>query len=173
MAEIVNKIAQSNLVTVDLEEWYPEGKRIFLDIKDWLFEGLVVREDDFRNLAKNHNWSQYRGAYLALGCSADAIIPAWVYLLLTAHAAPFAIKVVAGTLHELETSIYQEIISQLEVAAFKDKPVMVKGCWRKPVPASAYVALVQKIQPVAKSIFYGEACSSVPLYKRKQGSTSL
>ncbi len=166
--EIVNRVANSKLVTIDLEAWYPEGKRILLDISPWLLEGLVLRETEFRDFVDKHDWQQYTGSYLALHCSTEAIIPSWAYLLLTAKAAPFAKKIVVGNLELLETLIFQEIIDGLELAAYKDRPIIVKGCAEKPIPPTAMVQLVNKIQPVAKSIMFGEACSTVPLYKKKK-----
>ncbi len=165
--EIVNRVAQSKLVTFDLEELYPEGKRIVLDIKDWLYEGFILREKEFRTFVKEHDWSQYQNQYLALSCSTEAIIPGWAYMLITTHAAPFAKKVVVGDLEQLESSIYQDILSSIELSDYQDKPVIIKGCSHKPVPQNAYLMATQRLQTVAKSIMYGEACSSVPLFKRK------
>lgn len=165
--EIINRVTQSKLVTFDLEELYPLGKRIVFDIKDWLFEEMVLREKDFRKHVNDHDWEQYADSYLAFHCSVDAIIPGWAYLLLASKAAPFAKKVVVGQMEDLETAIYQGIIQSLDVSSFADKPIIIKGCSNKPVPQNAYLMAIEKIQPVAKSILYGEACSSVPLYKRK------
>jgi len=165
--EIINRVANSKLETIDLEEYYPEGERIAFDIKDWLFEGLVLREKEFRNYVKQHDWTQFQDAYVALMCSGDAIIPAWAYMLLTAHLGPYVKKVVVGDLETLESSIYQDIIGSLNLETFKNKPVIIKGCSNKPVPKNAYLLLTSRLMPVAKSIMYGEACSSVPLYKRK------
>ena len=166
--EIVNRVANSKLVTIDLEDWYPEGKRIGLDISPWLLEGLVLREVDFREHVEKHNWEQYKGSYLALDCSTDAIIPSWAYLLITAKATPYAKKVVVGNLDLIETLLFQEIIENLDVTPYTDRPIIVKGCAEKPIPATAMVQLVTKIQPVAKSIMFGEACSTVPLYKKRK-----
>ena len=165
--EIVNRVANSKLVVVDLEDYYPTGKRILFDIKDWLFEGLVLREKEFRTQVTLYDWSQYQDAYIALTCSSDAIIPAWAYMLVTMHLEPFAKKIIMGNLEQLETSIYQTIIENLDVVPFKDKPLIIKGCSKKPVPTSAYILLSQRLRPIAQSIMYGEACSSVPLFKRK------
>ena len=165
--EIVNRVANSKLVVIDLEDYYPKGKRILFDIKDWLFEGFVLREKDFRAQVAAHDWSQYQDGYVALTCSSDAIVPLWAYMLLTMNLEPFAKKVVIGDLEKLETSIYQTIIEHLDVETFKNQPLIIKGCSNKPVPASAYVLLSKKLKPVARSIMYGEACSSVPLYKKK------
>ncbi len=164
--EIINRVANSKLVTFDLEDFYPEGKRILFDIKDWLFEGLVLREKDFREYVKQHNWSQYQNSFIALMCSADAIIPAWAYMLITMHLKPHSKKTIIGDLEALEASIYQDIINNLDVSDLQDKPIIIKGCSKKPVPENAYILLAQKLQPIAKSIMYGEACSSVPLFKR-------
>jgi hypothetical protein len=164
--EIINRVANSKLVTIDLEDYYPDGKRMLLDIKDWLLEGLVLREKDFREQASEHNWEQYKNSFVALYCSTDAIVPAWAYMLLSTYLEPYAIKTVIGDLNTLETSIYQDIISELDVSEFQDKPLIVKGCSNKPIPDNAYIQLTTKLKPIAKSIMYGEACSSVPLYKK-------
>ncbi len=165
--EIINRVANSKLITFDLEDFYPKGERVLFDIKDWLLEGLVLRETVFREKALAHDWSQYQDKFIALTCSTDAIIPAWAYMLLSTHLQPFAKKVVAGNLDTLETVLYTEILKDLDVSEFKGKPIIVKGCAYKPVPQNAYLLLIEKLQPVAKSILYGEACSSVPLFKNK------
>ena len=165
--EIVNRVANSKLVTIDLEDYYPQGKRIVFDIKEWLLEGLVLREKDFRQQAKEHNWEQYQNCFVALTCSTDAIIPAWAYMLLSTYLEPYAKNTVIGNLTALETSIFQQLITELDVSEFKDKPVIIKGCSNKPIPDNAYIQLTIKLKSVAKSIMYGEACSSVPLYKKR------
>ncbi len=164
--EIVNRVAKSKLITVDLEDYYPKGERILFDLKDWLFEGLVLREKDFREQIKNHDWSQYQDKFIALTCTSDAIIPAWAYMLVATHLQPFSSKTVIGNLDLLETLIYQEIINNLDIQGFEDRPLIIKGCSEKPVPENAYIMLIDKLKPIAKSIMYGEACSSVPLFKR-------
>lgn len=164
--QIVNRVANSKLVVIDLEDFYPKEPLVIFDIKDWLFEGLVLREKDFREYVKNHDWSKYKDQYIALTCSTDAIIPSWAYMLLTTQIGSFAKKVLIGNLEVLETSIYQDIISNLDVSEFKDKPIIIKGCSNKPVPENAYLLLTSKLLPIAKSIMFGEACSSVPLFKR-------
>ena len=166
--EIINRIANSKLINIDLEELYPNGKRILFDIKDWLFEGIILKEKDFREHVTNHDWSQYQDNYVALTCSEDAIIPSWAYLLLSSELAPFAKKIVVGNLEMLETVLFQDIIQNFKVDDFKDKPIIIKGCAEKPIPPSAFAFLIQKLQPIAKTIMYGEACSTVPLYKRKK-----
>ena len=164
--EIINRVAGSKLVTFNLEDYYPKGERILFDIKDWLLEGFVLREKDFREMAKNHDWSKYEGKYIALTCSSDAIVPAWAYMLLATYLQPYAKKVINGDLESLESILYSEIIEKLDVSNLKDKPVIVKGCSNKPVPKNAYLLLIEKLQPIVKSLMYGEACSSVPLYKK-------
>ncbi|MFD2822725.1 DUF2480 family protein [Lacinutrix iliipiscaria] len=164
--EIINRVANSKLVVLDLEDFYPVGKRLLFDIKNWLFEGLVLREKEFRAQVKAHDWSQYQEAFVALTCSTDAIIPDWAFMLLSIHLEPYAKKVVLGNLEALETSLYQDIIQDLDVATYKDKPIIIKGCSKKPVPSSAYIMIAHKLRPHAKSIMFGEACSSVPLFKR-------
>jgi hypothetical protein len=164
--EIINRVANSKLVTFDLEDLYPKGERVLFDIKDWLYEGFVLREKEFRAAAKDHDWTQYSGKYVALTCSTEAIIPGWAYMLISTYLAPHAKKVVAGDLEMLETVLYTEILNQLDVSRYKDMPVIIKGCSRRPVPQNAYLQIINKLQPVARSIMYGEACSSVPLYKK-------
>ena len=166
--EIINRVANSPLINIDLEEFYPTGKRIVFDIKDWLYEGIILKEKDFRESVKNHDWSQYQDAYVALTCSEDAIIPSWAYLLLSTELTPYAKKVVVGDLELLETVLFQDVIQNLDISEYHDKPVIIKGCADKPIPASAFSFLIERIQPIAKNIMYGEACSTVPLYKKKK-----
>lgn len=163
---IVNKVAQSGLITIDLESFYPEGERVLFDIKDQLFQGLILKEKDFREFIKNEDWTKYKDKYVALVCSADAIVPTWAYMLLATQLEPVAKKVVFGDLETLETILYNEIFSKLNINDYKDARIVVKGCGKLPVPKSAYVELTRLLRPLAKSIMYGEACSTVPLYKR-------
>ena len=165
--EIKNKVAQSSLVTIYLEDYYPEGERILVDIKDQLFKGFALKEKDFRQFIKDTDWSIYQDKYIALSCSVDAIIPVWAYMLLTQAIEPFAKKVVLGTLENLESNLFQDIIKKMNVDKYQDAKLVIKGCGQLPVPDSAYVAIVEKLRPIAASIMYGEACSSVPLYRRK------
>ena len=167
MAEdIINRVANSKLVTIDLEDYYPKGMRVLFDIKDWLFQELVLKEKDFREYIKNHDWSQYQNQYVAITCSADAIIPDWAFMLLTVNLEPFVEKSHIGTLEDLETAIYQDVITAIDGTIYQDKPVIIKGCSNLPVPINAYVMITNKLKPYAKSIMYGEACSFVPLFKR-------
>ena len=168
MEEIINRVTNSKLITFDLEDHYPKGKRVLFDIKDWLLEKIVLKETDFRNYVKNHDWSQYQDNYIALTCSADAIIPSWAYLLVAAELSAFAKKTVVGDLDLLETVIFSEVIKTLDVSNFKDRLVIIKGCSEKSIPSSAYTLLINKLQPIVKSLMFGEACSTVPLYKAKK-----
>ena len=165
--EIINRVASSKLITIDLEDFYQEGDRILLDISQWLFEGLILREKDFRESLKKHNWQQYQGAYVALSCTTDAIVPSWAHLLITTYLSPFAKNTVVGSLELLETTIFQDIIANIDMSEYQDRFVVVKGCANKPIPPTASIQLVERLQPIVKSIMYGEACSTVPLFKRK------
>lgn len=168
MDEIVNKVANSVLEVFDLEDYYPSGIRTQIDISQWLLDGFLLKEKDFREALKNHDWSQFQNHFVAIYCSTDAIIPAWASILVTVYLSPFAKKVVFGNLIDLETSLYQEILSTLDYSKYQDKPIILKGCSKKPVPESAYIMAIQKLQPFVKSIMYGEACSAVPLYKKNK-----
>lgn len=165
--EIVNKVANSALITIDLEELVDKRERVALDIKDQLFQGFLLREKEFRNFIAEHDWSQYRDKHAAIYCSTDAILPKWAFMLLAQALQPFAASVVYGTTVHLEQFLYQQALQQLDVEAYRDKRVVVKGCGDKDVPTFAYVELTRLLSPVAKSIMYGEPCSTVPVYKRK------
>jgi len=167
LKEIINKVTQSKLVTIDLEDYYPQGNRIVIDIKEWLYEEIILKEKDFRSSVKEHDWSQYKDSYAALSCSTDAIIPSWAFMLITTELALFAKKIIIGNLKDLETSIFQDIIAQLSIDPFQDKLIIIKGCSEKSIPETAYTQLITKLIPIAKSIMYGEACSTVPLFKSK------
>ena len=164
--EIVNKVSQSGLITIDLEEFYPAGERVLFDIKELLFQGLILREKDFREFIKNEDWNKYKDKYVALTCSADAIVPTWAYMLLATQLEPIAKKVVFGNLESLETILYTEILSKIDINIYKDARVVIKGCGNLPIPKSAYVQITSLLRPHAKSIMYGEPCSTVPLYKK-------
>ena len=163
--EIVNRVANSKLITIDLEDFYPKGERVSVDLKDWLEEGLILREKSFRDAVNNYDWEQHKNQYIALHCSSEAIVPGWAYMLLTTKLSPICQKVVIGTIETLDSLLFQEILSNLDVDAYEDKPVIIKGCAHLPIPKNAYVTLVSILQPKVKSLMYGEACSSVPLYK--------
>lgn len=164
---IVNKVAQSGLVSIDLAELYPAGERVVYDIKDNLFMGLMLREKDFREFIKEHDWTQYQGKHVALTCSADAIVPTWAYMLLANKLSPQASTVVFGDLKTLETVLFDRALAEMDLEKYRDQRLVIKGCGDIAVPESAYVSLTQKLTGLAKSIMYGEPCSTVPIYKRK------
>lgn len=163
--EIINKVANSVLEVFDLEDYYPRGMRSQIDLSQWLLEGFILKEKDFREHLNNQDWSQYQDHFVAIFCSTDAIVPAWASILVTLHLAPFAKKIVNGTLADLDSVLYQELLPTIDYSVYQHKPVIIKGCSKKPVPMSAYILAAQLLQPFARSIMYGEACSAVPLYK--------
>ncbi|WP_309607591.1 DUF2480 family protein [Flavobacterium sp.] len=167
MEEIVNKVANSVLEVFDLEDYYVAGIRTNIDISEWLYEGYILKEKDFREALKNHSWQNYQNHLVAISCSTEAIIPAWATILVTSYLFEIAKKVVVGNFIDLETALFQEKLFMLDYSIYQNKPVIIKGCSKKPVPESAYIMAMQKLQPFAKSIMYGEACSAVPLFKRK------
>ena len=166
--EIVNRVANSKLKTLDLEDYYPEGERVVLDISDWLFEGFILKEKDFREAVHQHPWDQHLNQYVAISCSTDAIIPSWAYLLISTSLAPFAKKFVVGDLDLLENIIFQEVISSIPIDKFQGVPVIIKGCSDKKIPDTAYTLMVERLVPVVSSLMFGEACSSVPIFKKKK-----
>jgi len=165
--EIVNRVANSELITIDLADYYPQGTRSAVDIAIWLHEGLILKEKDFRLQLKNHNWSPYKNHYVSLICSADVILPAWAFMLVASYITPFSKKVIVGNLKALEIAIFQDILNKLTIDSFKNKPIIIKGCGSLPIPKTAFIQLIEKLQPIAKSIMFGEACSAVPLFKKK------
>jgi hypothetical protein len=164
---IVNKVALSGLVSFDLADFYPKGERVVYDIKENLFHGLILREKDFREFVKEHDWSQYQDKYVAVTCSADAIVPTWAYMLLSSKLQPFAATVVFGDLNTLETVLFDRALDKIDLEQYRDQRIVVKGCGDIPVPTAAYVELTAKLVTVAKSVMYGEPCSTVPIFKRK------
>lgn len=165
---IINRVAQSALVTLDLEKLYHPGARIEWDIKDQLFQGLILKEKDFRDFLKSHDWTQYQGKNVAIICSVDAVVPTWAYMLLAMQLAPYANHLVFGDLKELERSLFQKALAAMDVEAYRNAKVIIKGCGSVPVPESAYVEISRLLHQVASSVMYGEPCSTVPLYKRKK-----
>ncbi|WP_461100014.1 DUF2480 family protein [Spirosoma luteolum] len=165
-APIINRVAGSGLVSLDLETYYHPGERVVYDLKDNLYMGLMLREKDFRAFLKEHDWTQYAGKNVAITCSEDAIVPTWAYMLLTLQLQPYANTVVYGSLTDLEEKLYFDAIAQLDPDDYRDARVVVKGCSRVPVPTAAYVELTRRLRPVVQSLLFGEPCSTVPLYKR-------
>lgn len=165
--EIVNRVAKSGLVQLDLEDFLPKEPCVILDIAPWLFEGMVLKEKDFKEHLNNHNWEQYKGKYLAVDCTADAIIPAWAYMLIAKEAHPFAIKTVQGDLDFFYKMMIKEAIDKIEVTSYQDAKVVIKGCGSGKIDAFAYTEIAGKLMGTVKSVMYGEPCSTVPIYKRK------
>lgn len=164
---IENKVANSGLVTINLEDYFHAGERVVIDIKPWLFMEMILKEKDFREHIKQHNWAQYQGKNVAFICSTDAIIPTWAYMLIAVNIEPYAHRYVFGSIDTLNTVLYQDALQKINASDYADVRVIIKGCSDVPVPVSAYVELTHKLAPFAKSIMYGEACSNVPIFKRK------
>ena len=166
--EIINKVAASALEVFDLEDYYPKGPRVQIDIAQWLIEGFLLKEKDFRAALKLHDWSQYKAAYVAINCSTDAIVPAWTKILIALYLNEHVTFSASGTIEELDSLLYKEILDKIDFSIYQDKMVIIKGCARKPVPVNAYIMASQHLQEYAKGIMYGEACSAVPLFKKSK-----
>ncbi|MEM9886535.1 MAG: DUF2480 family protein [Bacteroidota bacterium] len=163
---LVNRIAKSNVITIKLEAFFPAEPIATFDLKDYLFMELILKEKDFRAALKEHDWAQYEGKNLLVYCSTDAIIPFWAYMLVATHANPYAKEIFQGSAEEFYKSYFEKVISSIEVSDYEDQRVIIKGCSDHPVPASAYLALSNRLRPYVKSLMYGEACSTVPIYKK-------
>lgn len=166
---IVNRVANSGLVSLDLEDFYHAGERVIYDLKDNLFMGLILKEKDFREFLKTHDWSQYAGKNVAITCTEDAIVPTWAYMLVALHLEPHANMFVFGNLEDLERKIYEEALSKINYAEYEGKRVVVKGCSKVDVPIAAYVEISRRLKPYVQSLMFGEPCSTVPLYKKPKG----
>jgi hypothetical protein len=164
--EIINKVASSSLITFDLEDYYQPGDRVLFDIKDQLFQGLILKEKDFRDFIKTNDWSQYQNKFVAITCSVDAIIPTWAYMLLSIALEPFAKQIVFGSLEDLEVHLFKSSLNKVDWSVYKDAKIVIKGCSKVNVPAAIYVEATNKLKPIASSLMFGEACSTVPLFKR-------
>ncbi|MBX9851984.1 MAG: DUF2480 family protein [Cytophagaceae bacterium] len=167
---IVNRVSSSDLITLDLEDFYHKGERVLYDIKNNLFQDLILKEKDFRDFIKNNDWSLYKDKNVAIICSVDAIIPTWAFMLLAVKIEPFANQVIFGDLSDLEQALFQQALSKIDIYKYKDAKVVIKGCGNYPVPAFAYVELTRLLRPVVSSIMYGEPCSTVPIYKKPKGN---
>jgi len=165
MSKIINKVAASGIITLDLEEIYPQGERVVFDLKPLLWQEVALREDDLRAFVKDHDWSAYKGRFVSVHCSADAIIPTWAYMLVAAQLQPHAAFVTQGDADQLERALFTRFVQQLDIEPYRNARIVVKGCSKLPVPLNAYVELSAKLLPVVKSLMFGEACSTVPLYK--------
>jgi hypothetical protein len=166
--QIVNRVAASNLITFDLEELYPLGDRVLFDIKDLLYQGLMLKEKEFRDFVKTHDWPRYTAKHVAVTCTADAIIPTWAFMVVAVALRPFAGTVFFGTIEELESHLFSQKLDQVDWNKFREAKVVVKGCSKVNVPVSAYVEAVNHLQPIVSSLMFGEPCSTVPLFKRKK-----
>jgi hypothetical protein len=164
--EIINRVANSSLVTFDLETLYTPGARVTYDIKDHLFQGLILREKDFRDHIKTHNWSDFRDKFVSIICTADAIVPTWAYMLLAVALKPYAKRVFFGSEEELEKELFHEKLVAIDWEQYRGAKVVVKGCSDVQVPVSAYVEATSQLSSVAASVMYGEPCSTVPIFKR-------
>lgn len=165
--EVTNRVSSSQLVTFDLEELYTPGDRVEFDLKDLLFQELVLKEKDFRDFVKNHDWSQYQNKFVAIICSADAIVPTWAFMLLSSSLQPFAKQVIFGSLRDLEITLFNQALVKVDWKKYDNAKVVIKGCSKVEVPVSAYVEVTNKLRPIAASIMFGEPCSTVPIFKRK------
>jgi hypothetical protein len=164
---IVNKVAASGLITIDLEEYYPKGESGVFDLKDYLFRGLILKEKDFRAALQELDWEQYRDKNVAITCSADAIIPRWAFMLVATYLQPIAKEIVFGDEKALQQTLLLKNMSAINGEDYADKRVIVKGCGDVDIPEAAYVEITNKLRPYVKSIMYGEACSNVPIFKKK------
>ncbi|MBK6522838.1 MAG: DUF2480 family protein [Bacteroidia bacterium] len=165
MEEIENKVANSGIITIDPEEFYTSGERVVYDIKPMLFKEIILKEKDFREEIKNTDWSKYKNKLVAIICTADAVIPTWAYMLLTLAMEPYAKKMVFGDIAILENELFSEKLAALNLQQYKDARIVIKGCGEKNIPTNVYVKLTAMLKPIAKSIMYGEPCSTVPLFK--------
>lgn len=165
--EIINRVAKSPILSINLEDFIPEGEKVMIDIKDQLFHGLILREKDFREFVKTHDWNQYKDSFVTITCSADAIIPTWAYMLIASKLEPFAKAFVFGNEETLNLYLILKGLQNLNLEEYRDKPVVIKGCFDKPIPTAAYVEITRLLTPLVKSLMFGEPCSTVPIYKRK------
>jgi Protein of unknown function (DUF2480) len=163
---LINRVAQSGLVTINLEQFFPKGEIAHFDLKGFLFMELILKEKDFREALKIHDWTQYEGKNLLVYCSADAIIPVWAYMLVATYAEPFALDIFQGDEENFYKAYYFNSIAQLDASEYEGQRIVIKGCSDLPVPPAAYLELTKKLRPLAQSIMYGEPCSTVPIFKK-------
>ncbi len=163
---LVNRVANSGLITLNLEDYFPKGETVSFDLKDYLFMELILKEKDFRQALKEHDWTKYQGQNVLVFCSADAIIPLWAYMLVVAYLEPVAASVCQGNEEEFIKLSYQQALAEIDFTQYEGKRIVIKGCSNKPVPPFAYAELTRQLRPHAQSIMFGEACSTVPVFKR-------
>ena len=165
--EIVNKVANSALITIDLTDYAPKETIAILDVKDFLFEGIILKEKGFRNTLKEFDFSVYTDKIVALYCSSDAIVPMWAFMLLTSYLNNSASKIHFGTKEEVFQKIFSDNIDAIDATEFENKKVIVKGCGQVPLTEALYIAITKKLQNTVNSLMFGEACSAVPVFKKK------
>lgn len=163
----VNKVAESGIITLNLEDYYPKEEVVVFDMKEHLFMGLILKEKDFREALKTLDIAQYENKIVALTCSADAVIPMWAYMLVASLLQPLAKEIIFGNEVLTKETILLQNINTINANAFADARIVIKGCGDLPIAEAAYIAITNKLRPVAKSIMYGEPCSTVPVYKKK------
>jgi hypothetical protein len=166
MSEIVNKVKLSKLVTVDLEKLIADEDIQELDLKDFLFHGMILKEKEFREKMDAHNWEIYKNANLTVYCSTDAIIPKWAYMLVVQHADPYVSGLFFGSKKDAMSQLFKKKVDELDWETYKDKFVLLKGCSKVDIPADIYMYATQKLLPHVKKLMYGEACSNVPVYRK-------
>lgn len=166
---ILNRVSASGIVTLDLEEYHSDRPRHALDIAPWLWQGIVLREKEFRDFVAAHNWELYRGGAVAVFCSEpDAIVQTWAWMLIGTRLAQVDAFFVVGSAEELEKELFRQALATLDIEALRGLRVVLKGCSKHPVPASAYGELAARLTPIVQSLMFGEACSAVPVYKKKK-----
>lgn len=164
--EIVNRVANSPLMSLDLEDYWDEHQRAVIDLKDVLHEGLILREKDFREYVKSHDWSAYRDKHVAIDCTAEALIPSWAYMIIVSRVEPYAQSIIVGSAEDLTLHLYIKAFDNMDFEQFRDGKVVIKGCSNKPVPPSVYAEVTRRLSPFVSSIMYGEPCSTVPVFKK-------
>lgn len=167
MSEIVNKVKESGLIQLDLAAFKPRLPIQEIDLASNLWQGLILKEKDFRTWIKEHDWDHYKDSLVFIHCSADAIIPVWAYMLVSSQLNDRGIFNVVGNKDELLKQAIIHSIQQVDLSEYRDGRIIIKGCSDIPFPAFAMTELVKYLQPVAKSIMFGEPCSTVPVFKRK------
>ncbi len=164
---IINKVAESGLISIDLAQYFPTNEIVVFDIKPYLFMELILKEKDFRTSLNTIDWSIYQDKIVGIFCSADAIIPMWANMLIVANLTPFAKAIYFGDENKTRELVLLQVINNIDNSIYEDQRIVVKGCGDTPIGESAYIAITQKLRPVVKSIMYGEPCSTVPVYKKK------
>jgi hypothetical protein len=167
MEVLVNKVSESGIITLDLEKFLPQEEILLFDLKDFLFMGMILKEKDYRTALKEKDWNEYKDKIVAVHCSADAIIPYWAYMLCTTFLQPVVKQLHFGSKADVRTKLLLNHIEAIDANLYSDVRVVIKGCGDAPIPESAYLSITNKLLPVAKSIMYGEPCSTVPVFKRK------